>query len=103
MLPDVSRVGCHGPEHVEQRVRLLWSEAVDIRIASSAEKQCRAPSLGVHAHQRMPDTWCRPRITRLDDALTDVPAAVVRGVMLEAQTLQSPAQVGREPIPRSVR
>src|SRR5262245_29452602 len=50
----------------------------------------------------MPDTRCRPRIVSLDDALTDVSAAVVRGVMLEAETHQSSAQVGREPVPRSV-
>src|SRR5262245_7231982 len=84
MLPDVSRVGRHAPERVEQRVRLTWGEAVDIGVTSSAEKQCRAPGLRVHTHQRMPDTRCRPRIIRLDDALTDVAATVVGGVMFEA-------------------
>ena len=97
------RIGSGGvPDAIEQRVGFVEWQPFEPRVASAPEIEMPSSGLGMNADERMQRARSRARIVGRRDAGTDVSAAVVRAVMLDAHPERSGAEVFRERIPCAI-
>ncbi len=88
------RVAC-GPDLVEQRVRLVERQPLEVGVAPPAEIEAPPPGFRMDVHQRVKRAWRRARIVGRRHALARVAAAVVGAVVLHAKPFDATLQRGR--------
>jgi solute carrier family 13 (sodium-dependent dicarboxylate transporter), member 2/3/5 len=90
------------PDAIEQRVGIIERQSLQPGITPSSEIQMLASGFRVHTDERMEGSGCGARIVGRRDAGADISAAVVRPVMLDAQSEHFRAQIVGERLPRAV-
>ena len=90
------------PDAIEQRVRFVERQPFEPRVAAPAEIEMPPSGFRVDADERMKRAGGGARIVARRDAGAEVPAAVVRAVVLDAQRQSGRAQVLGERVPRTV-
>ena len=90
------------PDSVQHRVGLVDRQSLEPRVAPPSEIQMVAAGFRMHADERVEGSGRGARIVGRRDAGADVPAAVVRAVMLDAQRERCRAEVFGQRLPRAV-
>ena len=96
----VSRCGL--PDAVEQCVGFIERQSLQPRVATSPEIQVPAARFRMHTDERVEGSGGGARIVGRRDPCSDVSAAVVGAVMLDAQRERSRTEIVGERIPRAV-
>ena len=90
------------PNAVEHCVRLVERQSLEPRIAASSKVQMPAARFRMHTDERVEGSGGGARIVGRRDPCSDVSAAVVRAVMLDAQPERCRTEIVRQRIPRAV-
>ena len=90
------------PNAVEHCVRLVERQSLEPRIAASSKVQMPAARFRMHTDERVEGSGGGARIVGRRDPCSDVSAAVVGAVMLDAQRERSRTEIVGERIPRAV-
>ena len=90
------------PNAVEHCVRLVERQSLEPRIAASSKVQMPAARFRMHTDERVEGSGGGARIVGRRDPCSDVSAAVVGAVMLDAQPERCRTQIVRQRIPRAV-
>ena len=97
------RVGSRNlPDAIEQRVGFIERQPFEPRVAPASEIQMASAGFRMHADQRVQRAWRDAWIVGRSDASTDVSAAVVRAVVLDAHRERPRPEVVGQRIPRAV-
>jgi solute carrier family 13 (sodium-dependent dicarboxylate transporter), member 2/3/5 len=90
------------PDAIEQRTRVFDREPLEPCVAAASQVQMSSAGFGMDADERMQRAGSRSRIVGWRHAGTNVSAAVVRAVMLDAHRERASAQLLGQRIPRAV-
>jgi phosphate-selective porin len=94
--------GGHVPDAIEQRVRLVEWQPLEPRIAAPSEIEMPASGFRMDADERMQRAGRGARVVAWRDAGAEIPATVVRAVVLDAQLERGGAQRPGQRLPRAV-
>src|SRR6266550_1456146 len=94
--------GGHVPDAIEQRVRFVEWQPLEPRIAAPSEIEMPASGLRMDADERMQRAGRGARVVARREARAEIPAAVVRAVMLDTQLERGGAQRFGQRLPRPV-
>jgi solute carrier family 13 (sodium-dependent dicarboxylate transporter), member 2/3/5 len=90
------------PDAIEQGIGFIERQSLQPRVAASSEIEMLPSCLRVHTDERMECSRGRAWIVCRRDPGADISAAVVRPVMLDAQTERLRAEIFGERLPRAV-